>query len=198
MCASRSIRACHRQRDPEGIPPGFRHHGQSQFRQGEIIPYSEAAAATQLGGGGHWPVLSGDSPLGTERAPELFRTAVFMANAGSVPSGGSPDSTGGSPVPPDSTSEFGIIEGWHIGLAEAQDSPRLHLFRVLHRRTSTSRDQGALPRRNPERSDGRRLVPASGIEPPKGVFSRVPVGGVSLLFIARRLADKSQCCQALL
>jgi hypothetical protein len=30
------------------------------------------------------------------------------------------------------------------------------------------------------------------------VFSGVPVGGVSLLFIARRLADKYQCCQGLL
>ncbi|HEY5041782.1 MAG TPA: hypothetical protein VIK53_07235 [Verrucomicrobiae bacterium] len=51
---------------------------------------------------------------------------------------------------------------------------------------------------SPERSAGRSLVPASGIEPLKWVFSRVPVGGVSLLFIAHRLADKSQCYQRLL
>jgi hypothetical protein len=55
-----------------------------------------------------------------------------------------------------------------------------------------------LPRRSPKRSDGRRLVPASGIEPLKGVFSRVPVGGVSMPFIAHRVANKIQCCQCLL
>jgi hypothetical protein len=41
------------------------------------------------------------------------------------------------------------------------------------------------------------LVRIAGLEPANRVFSRFPVGGVSMLFIAHRLADKSQCCQCL-
>jgi hypothetical protein len=36
------------------------------------------------------------------------------------------------------------------------------------------------------------LVRIAELEPAKRVFSRFPVGGVSMPFIARRLADKSQ------
>jgi hypothetical protein len=56
-------------------------------------------------------VPSGDPPLGTGKAPELFRTSVFSANVLSLPSGQWPDGTGGSPVLPIPISEFGFKHG---------------------------------------------------------------------------------------
>ena len=52
----------------------------SRFR---LRPNAEVAVVTPLGSTGHWPVPSGDSPLGTERSNELFRASV--ANATSSP-----------------------------------------------------------------------------------------------------------------
>jgi len=53
-----------------------------------------------LGGPGHWPVPSGDSPDGTER--RVFLTPARLRNPTrlAIPVGGSPTGTGGSPVPP--------------------------------------------------------------------------------------------------
>jgi ATP-dependent helicase HepA len=76
----------------------------------ELNPNSEKATAIPLGGTGHWPVPSGDPPLGTGSALELFWTVIPMTSARSVPSGESPDGTGGSPVPPCSISEFGLSQ----------------------------------------------------------------------------------------
>ena len=61
------------------------------------------------GGTGHWPVPSGDPPLGTGQAHELFYTSVFSENLLPIPSGQWPGGTGGSPVPPIPTSEFAIM-----------------------------------------------------------------------------------------
>ena len=51
---------------------------------------------------------SGDPPLGTGKAPGIFRASVFSASVLSLPSGQWPDDTGGSPVPPIPISEFGF------------------------------------------------------------------------------------------
>ena len=69
-------------------------------------PNSEFAAAISEGSTGHWPVPSGDPPLGTGKTIELFRAPVFSASVLSLPSGQWPDGTGGSPVPPVPISEF--------------------------------------------------------------------------------------------
>src|ERR1019366_7645054 len=66
------------------------------------------AVAISEGSTGHWPVPSGDPPLGTGKAPGVFRASVFSANVLSLPSGQWPDGTGGSPVPPFPVSEFGL------------------------------------------------------------------------------------------
>ena len=71
-------------------------------------PDSEIAVATASGGTGHWPVPSGDPPLGTGKAHEFFRASVAIATALPVPSGQWPDSAGESPVLPIPTSEFGV------------------------------------------------------------------------------------------
>ena len=71
-----------------------------------------------MGSTGHWPVPSGDPPLGTGTAPELFHMSVAGANVLPVPSGQWPDGTGGSPVLPFSTSEFGINRSF-IGQSHA-------------------------------------------------------------------------------
>jgi hypothetical protein len=42
------------------------------------------------------------------------------------------------------------------------------------------------------------LVRIAGLEPANRAFSWFPVGGVSMLFIAHRLANNNQCCQWLL
>ena len=71
-------------------------------------PNSEVAAAMPVDSTGHWPVSSGDPPLGTGTARELFHASVATANVLPVPSGQWPDGTGGSPMPPISISEFGF------------------------------------------------------------------------------------------
>ena len=43
------------------------------------------------GSTGHWPVPSGDPPLGTGKAPGIFRASVFSASVLSLPSGQWPD-----------------------------------------------------------------------------------------------------------
>ena len=55
----------------------------------------------QEGGTGHWPVPSGDSPDGTAAA-SATKSATTGGNATSpsIPVGGSPTGTGGSPMPP--------------------------------------------------------------------------------------------------
>jgi len=78
------------------------------FRDYAFNPNSVVAAANALGGTGHWPVPSGDPPLGTGKTIELFRAPVFSASVRSLPSGQWPDGTGGSPVPPVPISEFGF------------------------------------------------------------------------------------------
>ncbi len=55
---------------------------------------------TPAGSRGHWPVPSGDPPLGTGKAHDLFYTLVSSSNVLPVPSGQWPDGTGGSPVLP--------------------------------------------------------------------------------------------------
>src|ERR1035437_3820465 len=93
---------------------------------------SEVAVATPTGSTGHWPVPSGDPPLGMGKAHELFRASVSSASLLPVPSGQPcviwpatltslgwriitqgqwPDSTAPKAfgaVPPIPTSEFGI------------------------------------------------------------------------------------------
>src|ERR1017187_2343153 len=66
------------------------------------------AMATPMGGTGHWPVPSGDPPLGMGNACERFCAAVAGINVLPVPSGQWPSGTGGSPVLPRPTSEFGL------------------------------------------------------------------------------------------
>src|ERR1017187_9286448 len=75
---------------------------------GWLNPDSEVAAAISVGSTGHWPVPSGDPPLGTGKAPGIFRASVFSASVRSLPSGQWPDGTGGSPVLPIPISEFGL------------------------------------------------------------------------------------------
>jgi len=53
-----------------------------------------------LGGTGHWPVPSGDSPDGTERRIFLAPARLSNPTRLAIPVGGSPTGTGGSPVPP--------------------------------------------------------------------------------------------------
>ncbi|MEO5804650.1 MAG: hypothetical protein ABIR24_14085 [Verrucomicrobiota bacterium] len=53
-----------------------------------------------LGSTGHWPVPSGDPPLGTEKTHDLFRASISRANVLPIPSGQWPDGTGESPVLP--------------------------------------------------------------------------------------------------
>jgi len=72
------------------------------------------AAAIPLGGTGRWPVPSGDPPLGTGSAPELFRTAVFMANDGFVPSG--PEGPGISQVFQSDGACFSLSSGERAGV----------------------------------------------------------------------------------
>ena len=73
-----------------------------------LNPNAEVAAASAVGSTGHWPVPGGDPPLGREQTPELFRTLLGNMSRLPVPSGPWPDGTGGSPVPPNSISEFGL------------------------------------------------------------------------------------------
>ena len=69
-------------------------------------PNSEVAAAKPPGSTGHWPVPSGDPPLGTGSAHKLFPAPLAKGGVPVVPSGKWPDGTGGSPVLPFATSEF--------------------------------------------------------------------------------------------
>ena len=71
-------------------------------------PNAAVAAASAVGSTGHWPVPGGDPPLGREQTPELFRTLLGKVGRLPVPSGQWPDGTGGSPVLPIPTSEFGL------------------------------------------------------------------------------------------
>ena len=72
---------------------------------------SEVAAVIALGSTGHWPVPSGDPPLGTGKPSALFRVPVSVPTSALVPSGQWPHGTGGSPVLPLPTSEFGFKSG---------------------------------------------------------------------------------------
>ena len=65
-----------------------------------LNPNSEVAAAQPPGSTGHWPVPSGDPPLGTGSVPGLFGAATFQGSLSVIPSGQWPDGTGGSPVLP--------------------------------------------------------------------------------------------------
>ena len=73
-----------------------------------LNPNSEVAAVISVGSTGHWPVPSGDPPLGTPAALALFAARFFRVQVLAVPSGQWPDGTGGSPVLPIPTSEFGL------------------------------------------------------------------------------------------
>jgi superfamily II DNA or RNA helicase len=59
----------------------------------EIVP-------EDLGSTGHWPVPPGDSPGGMEPTPPAYSGFVAPNDAFSIPAGGPPAGTGGSPVPP--------------------------------------------------------------------------------------------------
>ena len=65
--------------------------GHGPYRRGfdlsDLSPNSEVAAAQPTGSTGHWPVPSGDPPLGTGRESELFRAAVFNVSRLPLPSG---------------------------------------------------------------------------------------------------------------
>ncbi len=78
-------------------------------------PDSEVVVAIPAGSTGYWPVPSGDPPLGTGSAHELFHRSVSSANLLPVPAGQWPDGTGGSPVPPIPTSEFGLNDANKAG-----------------------------------------------------------------------------------
>ena len=71
-------------------------------------PNSDVAADLPVGNTVLWPVPSGDPPLGTEKTTKLFRAPVSRANFLPIPSGQWPNGTGGSPVLPKPTSEFGF------------------------------------------------------------------------------------------
>ncbi|HXT40132.1 MAG TPA: amino acid--tRNA ligase-related protein, partial [Candidatus Angelobacter sp.] len=58
------------------------------------------AAGTGMGGTGDLPVPPGNLPGGTEAALQMKPGAVLGNNTTSIPVGGSPTGTGGSPVPP--------------------------------------------------------------------------------------------------
>src|ERR1019366_1625728 len=75
-----------------------------------------------MGSTGHWPVPSGDPPLETGKAPEIFRASVSVCQTPPVPSGQWPDGTGGSPVLPSSTSRLGFIR--HFAKRQSQ---RVHI-----------------------------------------------------------------------
>ena len=70
-------------------------------------------SGTPMGSAGHWPVPSGDSPLGIGNARELFHASIGNADFLPVPSGQWPDGTGGSPVPPALVLEFGLTRIFH-------------------------------------------------------------------------------------
>ncbi|MDQ6632895.1 MAG: hypothetical protein M3Y82_14260, partial [Verrucomicrobiota bacterium] len=54
----------------------------------------------KMGSTGHWPVLSGDSPLGMGAAHQFMEAFVSNNDVPGVPSGQWPDETGESPVLP--------------------------------------------------------------------------------------------------
>ena len=85
-------------------PAGVSEMERRQDAGGTLNPNSEAAAATPAGS-------TGDPPLGTGKAHEIFRASVSSANVLLIPSGQWPDGTGGSSVPPIPTSEFGFDRG---------------------------------------------------------------------------------------
>ena len=66
----------------------------------------EVAVDISAGSTGHWPVPSGDSPLGTGNGSRLFRACFASANLLPVPSGQWPDGTGESPELPIPTSSL--------------------------------------------------------------------------------------------
>lgn len=67
---------------------------------GYCRPSLRDKTAKPTGSTGHWPVPSGDSPDGMGWTPFRMRTRVFAGDVRSLPVGGSPTVTGGSPVPP--------------------------------------------------------------------------------------------------
>ena len=73
-----------------------------------LNPNSALKRGDELGGTGDPPVPGGDSPPGTGGRGERFRTPAFLGPPAVIPSGQWPDGTGQWPVPPSSTSEFGL------------------------------------------------------------------------------------------
>ena len=96
------------------------------------------AAAAPEGGTGHWPVSSGDSPLETGRAPEIYRPAVPRAKLLSVPLGQWPNGTGKLPVLPRPIWAFSVnrlacfLAGFLVMVVSAwADAPALKVAAVV-------------------------------------------------------------------
>ncbi|MEO7298633.1 MAG: mechanosensitive ion channel family protein [Verrucomicrobiota bacterium] len=75
----------------------------------KLNPNSEAAV---VGSTGHWPVPSGDSPLGTREEGKLFDAPFSHADVPPISFGQWPDDTSGSPVPLIPASEFRRKQLW--------------------------------------------------------------------------------------
>ena len=110
---------------------------------------SEAAATAPEGGTApkaFGAVPSGDPPLGTGSAPELFRAGVSPVNLCSVPLGRWPNGTGKLPVPPHPISESGINIPRTATFQQMRITPVSTTWRV--RRSSTAK-RGCLSGFNP-------------------------------------------------
>ena len=75
------------------------------FLKYPAVPQSKACVE-QEGSTGHWPVLSGDSPDGTGVGVQRQGDVAGSLGASTIPVGGSPTGTGGSPVPPSGKMRF--------------------------------------------------------------------------------------------
>ena len=73
-----------------------------------LNPNAEIAAAWVVGGTGDPPGPCGDSPHGTSKGDEFCLAPVCLGTLAVIPSGQWPDGTGQWPVPPISTSVFGV------------------------------------------------------------------------------------------
>jgi len=76
------------------------HHGGNRHWEVELRPGDDPRYFQIRGGTGHWPVPSGDPPDGM--ATRFKYTVTIHSNPSLLPVsfGGSPNETGGSPVPP--------------------------------------------------------------------------------------------------
>ena len=87
-----------------------------------LNPNSEVRSTTASGSTGNLPVPRGDPPRGTGRSLRNYLCMRGEGDVPSLPSGQWPDGTGGSPVPPISTSEFGL-KGFSVAAADGNFVP---------------------------------------------------------------------------